>query len=203
MLVNSWWHGDDPVPVSDPFYGQPAPQKRYGSHGLIPATIQDHYIEAYIHDGAAGGMDQDNLWAAEMCRTAYGATPPYVLGDCRIHVFPKAASKCLVVEGTKPYILMDVVRDLQIGSTTDYVLGAWPSGFLRDVRDAHIQMIRDFYGEAIEWAGHSKGAAEAAGLAALFVAIGRASLALTMFGCPPCCGSHTQKLLAAPVALAA
>jgi hypothetical protein len=196
--VNSWWHGDDPVPVSDPFYGQPAPQKRYGAHGLIPDKIEDHYIEAYIHDAAAAGLDQDDIWAAEMCQAAYGATPAYVLGDCRIHVFPKPSGrKCLVVEGTKPYILMDVVHDLRIVSFDDLTLGKWPGGFAEDIRSAQYQIIRDFYDAELEWAGHSKGAAEAAGLAAVFVAIGRPPVALTMFGCPPCCGGKTQKLLAA------
>jgi hypothetical protein len=194
--INSWWHGDDPVPVADPFYGQPAPQKRYGAHGMIPDNIEDHFIESYIHDGA-GAMDQDDLWAAEMCRTAYGAPPAYVLGDCRVHVFPKTSRKCLIVEGTKPYILMDVVRDLRVDPMDDLTLGTWPSGFAKDIRSAQFQLIRDFYGEAVELGGHSKGAAESAGLAAVFVAIGRPPAALTLFGCPGCCGGKTQKLLAA------
>ena len=197
MIVNSWWHGDDPVPVADPFYGQPAPQKRFGPHSLVPLKIEDHYIENTIAAGA-GVFDPETIWAAQRCQEAYGRPPDYVLGGCRIHVFPRSETrKCLVVEGTKPYILMDVVRDLRVDPMDDLTLGTWPSGFANDIRAAHIQMIRDFYAVEHEWAGHSKGAAEASGLAAIFVAISRPPAALTLFGCPGCCGGKTQKLLAA------
>ena len=127
-------------------------------------------------------MITDNSLAS-LCRLAYTDTPDIVVADAKVRVFETPGCTVFAFRGTDPDCVADWLADIDSDAVEAPGLGSVHRGFYRDALAVWGPLSQRVRGPFV-LTGHSKGAAEAAVVAALLTLNGKPPARLTTFGMP-------------------